>query len=295
MANLAVLFGMAAALCWGSSDYLSRRQSSRIGSYRTVLYSHLATLAVVVALVPLLRPSLSVTPAAALVLSVAAVVNLAAFVLLYRAFHAGAVSIVAPIAYTFPAVTVVLSVLLLETRISAISGLAIAWIIGGVVLLSMRVSDLRKPTSGKRSSALMAGVGSAVGSSVFFGAAYVGVGYAIPLVGYVVPIIILRGIAALVGFMIAPLIGQAVGPSRAALSVTIATMGVLEALGFLAFTYGVSASAGSLPIVAAVSGVGGAVATIYGLMFLRERLELNQIVGIVLAVSGVFVLLYLGG
>ena len=41
--------------------------------------------------------------------------------------------------------------------------------------------------------------------------------------------------------------------------------------------------------------MGGAVAASYGLAFLRERLEPNQVLGVMLALIGVFVLLYLGG
>jgi uncharacterized membrane protein len=75
----------------------------------------------------------------------------------------------------------------------------------------------------------------------------------------------------------------------------ILAMGVLEAAGFLFFTYGISSAGGSLPIVVALSSMGGAVAASYGLAFLRERLEPNQIIGIFLSLIGVFTLLYFGG
>ena len=76
---------------------------------------------------------------------------------------------------------------------------------------------------------------------------------------------------------------------------TIIVMGALEAAGFLAFTYGILSASGALPILAATGGMGGAVAACYGLVFLRERLEQNQMAGVVLALVGVFALLYLGG
>ncbi|MGP8124858.1 MAG: EamA family transporter [Nitrososphaerales archaeon] len=295
MASLSVLFGLTAALCWGSADYLSRRQSERVGSYKTVLYAHVMTLVVVAALLPVLHPSFEVGPVVALVLTATGLVNFFAFILLYRAFHKGVVSVVALVAYTFPAVTTVLSIAVLGVALAATSIIAIAWIIVGVVLVSTKLSALRATLSGKGAPNVTAGVGSAVGSSVFFGVAYVGLGYSIPLVGYVLPVVFLRGVATVAGFLLAPLLKQEVRPSRSALSNTIIVMGVLEAIGFLAFSYGVSQGGSSLPVVAAVSGMGGAVAAAYGLVFLRERLELNQILGVVLALTGVFTLLYLGG
>lgn len=130
---------------------------------------------------------------------------------------------------------------------------------------------------------------------MFFGVSYIGLGYSIPLVGYVLPAIFLRVVAAAAGFLIAPLLKQEVRPSRTALSNTIIIMGILEAIGLLAFSYAVSQGGSALPVVTAVSGMGGAVAAAYGLIFLREHLELNQIIGVVLAMAGVFFLLYLGG
>ena len=295
MAHLSVLYGVTAALCWGTADYLSRRQSERVGSYKTVLYAHVMTLIVIAALLPFLNPSFEVGSVVAFVLTATGLVNFLAFIFLYRAFHKGVVSVVAPIAYTYPAVTTILSIAVLGAALSATSIVAISGIIAGVVLLSTKFSALRNTLSGKGAPNVTSGVGLAVGSSVFFGVAYVGLGYSIPTVGYVLPVIFLRGVATAAGFLLAPLLKQQVRPSRSALSNTIIVMGVLETIGFLAFSYGVSQGGSSLPVVAAVSGMGGAVAASYGLVFLRERLELNQVIGVVLALTGVFTLLYLGG
>jgi drug/metabolite transporter (DMT)-like permease len=295
MAYFSVLFGITAALCWGSADYLSRRQSERVGSYKTVLYAHVMTLVVLAAFIPVLSPTLVVGPIAALVLTATGLVNFFAFLLLYRAFHRGVVSVVAPVAYTYPAVTTVFSIILLGTILAWTNIIAIAWIIAGVVLMSTRFSQLRASLSGNRAPNIIAGVGPAIGASVFFGIVYVGVGYSIPLVGYVLPVVFLRGVASAAGFLLAPLLKQEVRPSRSALSNTIIVMGILEAIGFLAFSYGISQGGSSLPVVTAVSGMGGAVAAAYGLVFLRERLETNHVIGVVLSLTGVFTLLYFGG
>ena len=295
MAFNPVLFGLVAAFCWGSADYLSRRQSQKVGHYPTVVYSHLMTLVILLVLLPFLSPTFYVDPFVAAVLIASGLVNFMAFIFLYSAFHKGVVSVVAPIAYTYPAVTAVLSVTILGTLLSPIQILAISGIILGVVLLSTRFSELRTLAAGRGAPNIKVGVGSAIGSSVFFGVVYVGIGYAAPLAGYVLPAVYLRAVGALVGFLLAPLLHQSVRPTRATVSPTILVMGVLEAVGFLSFTYGISDSAGSLPIVAALSGMGGAVAASYAIAFLGEKLERNQALGLLLSLGGVFTLLYLGG
>lgn len=295
MAYTAVATGLTAAFCWGTSDFLSRSQSEKLGYYRTVVYSHATTLVVLLLVTPVVSPELRYTQAMLVVLAAAGGLNFVAFMLLYRAFHRGVISVVAPIAYTYPAVTATLAVLLLGAVLSLDRVFAIAGVIAGVVLLSTRLSEIRTSLAGRRRANLTAGVGSAVGASVFFGGVYVGIGYAAPSVSVVLPAIMLRTVGIAAGFLLSPVLRQTVRPSRLAFSSTIIAMGVLEAAGFIAFTYGISIPGGSLPIVAAVSGMGGAVAASYGMAFLRERLELNQLVGVALALAGVFALLYLGG
>jgi len=295
LVDTSIAAGLSAAFCWGTADYLSRGQSAKIGYYRTVVYSHVSTLIVLIALTLVLSPNLQVSPSPLLVLIVAGGLNFIAFNFLYRAYHQGSVSLVAPVAYTYTAVTTVLSIVILGTVLSSWRILAIAGIIIGVILLSTRFSELHAFVRGGGAPNLTAGIGSAVGSSLLFGVVYIAIGYAAPSVSVVVPVMVLRVVGITAGFLLAPVLHQKVGPSRLTFSRTIITMGALEAVGFLTFTYGISTTGGSLPVVAALSGMGGAVAASYGLVFLKERLEPNQVAGVLLSLIGVFTLLYLGG
>lgn len=294
MSYLPVLLGLATAFCWGTSDYLSRRQSESVGHYRTTIYMHVTTLVTLAPLVVLLRPHGGIPLHAAALLCAAGALNFFAFIFLYRAFHRGIVSVVAPIAYTYPAVTTVLAFLLLGTILTPMRTLALASVILGVVLLSTRYSELRSHIRGRSVLQLTPGVGSAGLAAISFGTIYTGVGYVTPAVGFVIPVLFLRGIGLVVGILYAPFARKSIRPDRASFSVTMIAMGILEALGFLAFNFGVSLSSDALPIAIALSGMGGAFATSYAIAFLRERLELNQLLGVVLSLAGVFTLLYFG-
>jgi drug/metabolite transporter (DMT)-like permease len=295
LVDISIAAGLSAAFCWGTADYLSRGQSQKIGYYRTVVYSQVLTLVVLIVLIPVLGSNLQVAPSPLLALVAAGALNFIAFNFLYRAFHRGAVSLVAPVAYTYPAVTTVLSILVLGTVLSSGRIIAIAGIMVGVILLSTRFTELHAFVRGNAPPNLTAGIGSAVGASFFFGVGYTAIGYAAPSVSLVVPAMVLRAVGMTAGFLLAPVLHQQVRPSRLTFSRTILAMGILEAAGFLSFTYGISATVGSLPVVAALSGMGGAVAASYGLVFLKEHLEPNQIAGVLLSLIGVFTLLYLGG
>jgi drug/metabolite transporter (DMT)-like permease len=290
-----VIAGLVTALCWGTADFTSRSQSERIGYYKTIIYSMLVTLVVLIPLTPVVSPGLVAPALPLLVLAMAGVLNFVAFTFLYRAFHKGVVSVVAPVAYTYPAITTALSIALLGTFLSTVQVLAIAGIILGVILTSTRFSELRESVSGKGVPNLTAGFAPALGAAIFFGAVYVGVGYAAPVVSVVIPVMVLRIVGISAGLLLAPLLRQDARPSRAVFSKGLVLIGVLEAVGFISLTYGISIPGGSLPVVTAISGMGGAVAASYGLALLKERLELNQMLGIVLSLLGVFTLLYLGG
>ncbi len=255
----------------------------------------LVTLIVLLPITPIISPDLVVTAPALAALVFAGALNFIAFTFLYRAFHKGVVSVVAPVAYTYPAVTTILSIAVLGTFLGAVQLLAIAGIIIGVVLTSTRFSELRRSLSGNGSAGLTAGFIPALIASVFFGAVYLGVGYAAPIVSVVIPVMVLRIVGISMALLLAPILGQEIRPSSSVFSKEILTMGVLEAAGFLFLTYGISSGGGSLPVVTAISGMGGAVAAGYGIVFLRERLEPNQVVGVTLSLLGVFALLYWGG
>jgi drug/metabolite transporter (DMT)-like permease len=265
-----------------------------MGYYKTLIYSMMVTFLVLIALTPVVSPELSAPLIPLAVLLVAGVLNFVAFNFLYRAFHRGVVSVVAPVAYTYPAITTILSILILGTVLQSAVILAIAGIIVGVVLTSTRFSELKRSTIGKGSTRLTAGFIPAAAASLFFGFVYVGVGYAAPLVSLIIPVMMLRIVGIAMGLVLAPALKQSARPTKSVFSIGIIAMGILEAVGFLSLTYGISVPGGSLPVVTAISGMGGAVAAGYGLVLLKERLEPNQIIGVVVSLLGVFALLYLG-
>jgi drug/metabolite transporter (DMT)-like permease len=295
MSSLPIILGLTAALCWGSSDYISRYQSAKVGHYSTVVYTLSTNLVVLFLLYPILRPPTAFPLVPTLLVVGAGALNFFAFIFLYRAIHKGVVSAVAPVAYTYPVVTTILSVLLLGSALTIPEGLAITAVILGVVLLSTRFSELMSYARGGGLPKIAAGVEWAAVAAASFGAVYVVVGYSTASLGYFMPAIIIRGVGGLIGFILAPALHTSVRPSRATFSSIVITIAVLESVGLLAFNYGLSIGPNAIPEVAALSGMGGAVAASYAMVVLKERLELNQLLGAILAVAGVFTLLLLAG
>jgi drug/metabolite transporter (DMT)-like permease len=84
---VSVLAGLTTAFCWGTADYMSRRQSEKVGYYPTVVYSNLATLVVLIALFPIISPNPAFPAIPVLVLVASGGVLFVAFLFLYNAFQ----------------------------------------------------------------------------------------------------------------------------------------------------------------------------------------------------------------
>lgn len=286
MLVVSIGLGLLTAFCLASSDLLSRGASKVQGPYATAVHQMLIGTVLLVVIGVILSPAISLTPYSVALMVSAAVLNFVAVAFLYRGLHKGSVSIVAPIVYSYPAVTLVLSILLLSVSISALQIAALIGIIAGVVLVSTRFSDLRvrKPVA--------SGVYPALLAAILSGLAYLALGASVRAAGPFLPTLFLRGVGALSGFFIAPIAGQSVRVTRYAFSSRILAVASLAVAAFLAFNAAVSLDSNSLPIVTALSGIGGAFEAAYAILFIRERLVLNQMAGILLLVACVFALLY---
>jgi len=288
MVYTSIVLGLVTALCLASSDLLSRGASKVQGPYATAIHQMFIGTALLVVIGAILSPRVTITPYSVALMVSAAVLNFASVTLLYRGLHEGSVSVVAPIVYSYPAVTLLLSILLLGVSISAVQGTALAGIIAGVILVATRFSDLRT----RKSSA--SGVRAAVPAALLGGLAYLALGASVSQAGPFLPTLFLRGVGALSGFLIAPIAGQVAKVTRYTFSARIFAVGSLTVAAFLAFNVAVSLDFSSVPIVTALSGVGGAFEAAYAILFIRERLESNQMGGILILVASVFILLYGG-
>jgi drug/metabolite transporter (DMT)-like permease len=291
-----LILGLMLAFSFGTSDFLSKGVTAKIGSYRTTLL--VLALSGIGALAPalLLKSSFAVTPFFGAVLVLSAVTTFLAFASLYRAYRSGLLSLASPIANAYPAFSVAISVAFLGVKFSIGALLALSVIIVGIVLVSTSLSDLRKRIF-NRDLPLAPGVGSAFLAAVFFGVSWTLFGYASEHLGYLLPSLAVRLGAVIVGLALIPVIKPEIGPTSGRWIPTILLMALLETVGIVIFSLGVVAvpSPGTIPILATFGGMSAAVTVTYAIVILKERLELNHIIGVISLLAGVVALLYLTG
>jgi drug/metabolite transporter (DMT)-like permease len=290
MVPLEVVLGLVIAFCFGTSDYLSKGLTGKVGFYRTTIYTLAVSGALVIVPALLLGIPERLTYADCLLLALIAASTFVAFLFMYRGYQKGHLSVVSPTVNSYPIFSVLFSIFVLRIAISSEVLLALAGVILGIILVSMNLAALRSPTE----RGLTPGVPEAVLAAFFFAVGFTALGYADETIGYLFPVLAARLGAAGVGFVVGAALKQDLSPFGGKPLLRLLAMGCLEATGIFAFTLALFyTSIAALPIATTLGGMGVVFTVGYAVVLLKERVGLNYAVGIVILVTSVGALLYL--
>lgn len=280
---MSLLFGLGAALGWGTGDFLAAIAGRRIGLYPTVLLMQI-TAALLFTLYLFVEPLPGLSIAEVLGgLGIGGIAVLTYFCL-YRGLSLGPVAIVSPISASYALITIALAVAFRGERPGWLTWMGVAVTLAGVLLVSTNVREFR---AGMR----------AAGRGVVFGmAAMVGLGLILFLlaqltdrVGWFAPVFLMRvWTAAILVGLVAVRRPSLAGASRLAAVALASTIGVADTLGWLSAGRGVEE--GAATITAAASAVYPVIPISLGVLLLKERLVANQWAGVGLILSGLLVI-----
>ena len=278
-----ILLGLLAALCWGWADYLINRATARVAILPAVLVVQVAG---IVALLPVLALAPPPLPDAAIawhLLGLGAV-GTAGYLLLFRAFATGLLTVVSPVASAYSAFTVALAILFLGERPSPRQLAGIALVLVGVVLAGLRLD--RPAASGRRAVSLAAGLPAALGASALLGLVFFWLGFIVPRTGVLAPTLAMRLVSvALLGLLFGRRRGWRVPKDAWRLLLPIAA---LDVGAFLAYNQGITGT--YVSVVAPLGACFSVVTVALAALLLGERPGAVQRVGIAVVVGGVLVL-----
>jgi drug/metabolite transporter (DMT)-like permease len=301
--SLAIVLGLTGALCWGGADLAARFASRRVGAYRTLFFMQFFGF---IALSIYLKfrggffegiaPGWHPWALAAL----AGVINMIASLSLYYSFQIGVMSIVGPVSSAYPALTVALAIASGE-RITALRGAGLAVTLVGVILAATtfapnaaspvnanpeRESAPKENAAPKESAHLSKGVGWAILAALGYGVLFWFLGfYVVPAVGPTISVWVIR----LTSFSV---LAVAAIPAHQSLKLPsgsvwwqLAAVGFLDTAAFVANNAGLHT--GQVSVVSVLASLYGAVTVLLAWIFLREKLERTQWLGIVLIFAGI--------
>lgn len=283
---MGVALGLGAALSWGLADYFAAVASREVGALRVVLGFHLA------ALLPLAIAVLATGALARLGLGelvgfvLLGAVGWASYLAFYGALEIGPISVISPIVSGYAAVTVVLAVIIVGESLSMAQALSIGLTIAGAMVASADVRAIAHTRMERRS---LLGLALALCAMGLLGAFVFGVSYYRGRLGWLAPIFLARGFAAV--FLLAHVVasGERRRPTRPArLLTTMALLAALDTGGYVCFNLGVGHAATA--IVAAASAPYAVVPIIMGVSLFGERPTPVQLGGVAMVIAGVITL-----
>jgi drug/metabolite transporter (DMT)-like permease len=291
-----IALGLGAALSWGLADYFAALASRRVGALRVVLAFHLVAMIPLTVLVLATSGLARVGVAQLALLALAGAVGWVSYLAFYGALAIGPISVLSPIVSGYAAVTALLAVVVIGERLSAVQAVAVIATICGAMVAS---ADIREIASARieRRSAL--GFALALVAMALLGGFVFGVSYYRQRIGWLAPIFLARGFAALFLLAHVATVGglrparESDGGPRSAraprrLLAMIVLLAALDTGGYVFFNLGVG-HAGTA-IVAAASAPYAVVPILMGVTQLGERPTRPQWLGVGLVIAGVILL-----
>ncbi|MCA1185884.1 MULTISPECIES: DMT family transporter [unclassified Saccharopolyspora] len=262
---LALLLALGSSLAYGCADFLGGVGARGAHVLRTVVIAAPASLAVELALWPLLGASFS--PGALGWGAASGVVSAAAFALLYRTLAIGPMNVLSPVTALVSAGLPVAVGLLQGERLALAGGIGLALALIAVVLVSAG------PGAGRpsRGALLLAfGAGAAIALQLVFL-------HQAPADSGVAPLIVGRAVSSAVTLTAAGLLHRRLGSRRPAYAVSAAA-GVLDSVANLLFL--LAARSGDLTVVAVIVALYPAGTVLLARGVLAERIHPGQLLGL---------------
>jgi len=295
-----VIYGLIAAMGWGTSAIAATKAARRSGTYTAVLSSQGAGVAVLIILAAFLHSSLDsfdATTAAGLV--GAGLLGLLGYLTFYRALEYGsAVGLVSAISATYGGITTLLAVIILGEHIGGTGAAGVALAVTGVAMASAFspgtapppiavtepiVGVAPGPTRGRSLS--RAGIPLALASALTYGFSGLLLGAFSPRAGALGSALTAHGASVTVLLLALPILGRTKAwRADASGLIWAVAAGLTDVVALLAFARG--GQTGQVAVTAAVSSVYPAIPLLAGLIMFGERLGRRQLLGVTLIITG---------
>lgn len=279
-------YGLLAALGWGTGDFLAKLSSDKIGYLRTALYMQLVSGVFLTFFSLPDLPRLWQYPVATAGAATLGVVSLVGLLALYKGFQLGKLSIVSPIVSGYPALTSLLAVLMLGETLTPVHGLGVVVTISGVILVSIQ----SRKAVGAETTPRGSGIVYALLAFAVFGFLYLAIKLVVVPLGVWLPILMLRWVSACILAVSLFASGRSLALPKLDSFRLVGPVAVLDTFGNIAYNLGVIA--GSIAIVSTLSGLFSSVTIGFAWVWLRERLAMHQLIGILTILGGIILIGY---
>ena len=288
---MGILLGLLTAVTWGGSDFLARFATHRIRTLRTMFYMQATGLVLLSICLPWLggwghlHDGSGWQPWAWGVF--AGCINAVSTLTLYRSFEVGKLSVVAPLSASYPALTVILSLLTGE-HLRVTRGAGIICTMLGVVLVARGEQEPREDDV-EGNARKGKGVAWALCSAGGFGVLFWLLGNrVVPRVGAPQAVWMIRLTCVLLTAVILLAVKQPFSLPRGPVRWYVWAMGLLDTSAFVLSNRGMQME--QVAIVSVLGSLYGAVTVGLAAIFLKEHVAKWQWAGIATIFLGIFLI-----
>jgi len=287
---IAIIAGLGGMLGWGLADFFAKKTIDRIGDVVSLVWAHIfGTLVLfVIVMYQIIANGIeiitSIDALSLILLVFFGLLQAAVYILVYRGFSKGQISILSPIFASFSGLVAVFSIIFLGEIISGYIILTLAGIFAGVILLSFDVEAWKAKryslihTPGAK-EILLATVLAAIWTITWDGFIYDQNWIVYALFMYIFMTIGLLIYSKLQRIKLSFSKQQGVWKF-------LVLIGVCEVVAYFAISYGYS-STSLTSVIALLSGAFSLPVIILAKIFLKEKMTKIQILGIILVILGI--------
>lgn len=277
---MGILLGLGAALFWGLGDFAITTLARYVGSARSLLYIQIFSLLSWVILIWVFPHEVTGGINPWLLAGLAGIFHVAGLVTTYRAFEIGTLSFVSPFASSF-AIVIVLITVMTGKGPAPVALLGTLFLVAGIVVVTRST-----PSDGP---VTLRGVPEAIASAICFGIMFWMIdGYVKAPLGDVYPLVLLKSLATV--FAIGYAARSKMPPSEEApktskLMVMALIAALLDTLAWVCTLFGYKQ--GHVAVVTALASLFSVVTIFLAGIFLKERLNRLQWLGVAVVLSGI--------
>ncbi len=277
-----ILAGLGGMFGWGLYDFFGGLYSRQIGNFKTFFWSQLSGLVFAILLTFVFAAQLSIPAGVAFMIAVAAVIYAAAYLLFFRGFELGNVSIISATMNLYAVFTMIFAFLFLGQRLTRFQLLGVVMILAGVTLVSLKWSDIKD-----RNVGLLSGVKETVLAAVLFGSFWIFSEIISENIGWVSTTLFVKVGIVLFMMLFSLLIKRELSLANIAPKILIMILlaGVLEAAAVAVVNWGLTV--GEAILVTPISSALSIVTISMAVIFLNEKITRLQGFGMIIVIAGI--------
>ena len=283
-AILSILSGIAGMFGWGIYDFLGGVYAKQLGPFKSVFWSQLAGLIFTLLLAVAFTVNLEIPVRIIILLPIAAIVYSAGYLLFFKGFEIGNVSIVAATMNLWAVFTMLFAFVFMGQRLSGLQSIGVFMIISGITLASLNWSDINN-----HRFQLSTGVKETVLGAFFFGVFWNISEVLSEEIGWLPTTLFVKFGIIIFLLLFSFAIKQELDLTKAAAKTKymVALMGIIEAGAIAIVNFGLITGDAILitPIASALS----IVTITLAIIFLKDTITKLQGFGIISAIAGIIV------